>query len=473
MELRDYLSVLRRYWRSITTVVLLGVLLGAAVSLLSTPTYTSKVSLFFSVRSAGTTSELNSGASFAEGQVTSFAKVVTTDIVLDPVIDDLALDTTVAKLAQDISVTVPASTATMDIAVTQGTPEQAFQVASAVATELIEAVDTLSPPLPDGTKPVVATVVKNPQVPTSPTTPKTSVNLALGLLLGLLIGAGQALLRDQLNLTVRTDRDIARVTDAAILGRVPIGEANEQPLVLHGDPHSLRAEAYRGLRTNLLFLGLDQGHRAMVVTSSVPSEGKTTNAINIATTLAAAGDRVLLIDADLRKPKVAKFLSIEGSVGLTTVLIGEAELDDVIQPVGTRNLSVLASGPTPPNPAELLGMNRMRTLIADVSRRFDTVIIDAPPLLAVTDAAVLSQVTDGVLVVVGSGDVKRPELSNALAALDQVDARVLGLLLGKVRARDAAAYGYKYSYGYTSDPHHQPAAPVAKAPKASRAARGQ
>ena len=454
MELSDYLRILRKYWRSITAVTLAGILLAAVATLFIKPTYTSDASLFFSIRSASSVNELNAGSNYAENQVQSFAKVARTDIVLQPVIDELGLDTTTAKLAQDITVTIPAKTATLDLAVEADTPAQAAEIAAAVATRLIATVDELSPPAADGTKPVLATVIKQPKVPAAPSSPNVPRTLAIGAMLGLLLGAGQALLRDLLNLNIRSERDLEPVTDVALLGVIPDGGPTpEGPLDLAADPHGLRAEAYRSVRTNLQFLGLDQGHRAIVVTSSIPGEGKTTTSLHIAHTLAASGERVLVIDADLRRPKIASYLNVEGAVGLTTVLIGDASLEDVVQPHGTVNLDVLASGPIPPNPAELLGHPRMAKLIAAASERYDTVIIDSPPLLPVTDAAVLSRLSDGMLVVVGAGTVKRPELGNALASLERVDARVLGLLLNRVRERDADTYGYRYTSEAAPQPH--------------------
>lgn len=276
-------------------------------------------------------------------------------------------------------------------------------------------------------------------------------NLALGAMLGLLLGAGLAIVRDMLNLSIHSERDIERVTEIPVIGVVPEDdEAVRNPLVLHADPHSQRAEAYRSLRTNLQFLGLDRGKRSIVGTSSVPGEGKTTTAINTASTLAAAGERVLLIDADLRRPKVARYLSVEGGVGLTTVLIGEAQLGDVVQQCGVNDLHVVAAGALPPNPAELLGLPQMQQLLAEASRRYDTVIIDAPPLLPVTDAAVLSRTTDGTLVVVGSSIARRPQLAKALEALERVDTRILGLLLTRARGHDAGHYRYDYSYEPTT-----------------------
>jgi len=469
LTLPDYLSLLRKYWRSIVAITLVAISLAATYCVLVQPTYTSKASLFFSVNSANSASDLKAGSSYAESQVQSFAKVARTDIVLQPVIDKLGLATTPGQLAEQVTVTVPTKTAALDLAVVANSPESAAQVAQAISERLVTTIDQLSPPSPDGAKSVTATIITPAQLPVSPTTPNTMQNLTLGAMLGLLMGAGLAIVRDMLNLSIRSERDIERVTEIPVIGVVPEDDdAVRNPLVLHADPHSQRAEAYRSLRTNLQFLGLDRGKRSIVVTSSVPGEGKTTTAINTASTLAAAGERVLLIDADLRRPKVARYLSVEGGVGLTTVLIGEAQLGDVVQPCGVNDLHVVAAGALPPNPAELLGLPQMQQLLAEASRRYDTVIIDAPPLLPVTDAAVLSRITDGTLVVVGSSIARRPELAKALEALERVDTRILGLLLTRARGHDAGHYRYDYSYQPTtreqgpvieqiSDAHEPPA----------------
>ncbi|WP_145952932.1 polysaccharide biosynthesis tyrosine autokinase [Tessaracoccus aquimaris] len=416
--------------------------------------YTSSASLFLSIRSAGTVGELQAGSNYAANQVQSFAKVAKSGFVLTPVIEDLQLSVTPEQLARRVAVTIPAQTATMDLAVTADSPEEAARIAHAITERLIVAVDELSPPGADGQKPVVATVIRQPLVPTAPTSPKPLQNLAIGGLVGLLLGAGQALLRDVLNTVVRSRRDIEQVSDQAILGAIPLDESGDV-LVLNSDPHGLRAEAYRSMRTNLQFLALDKGGRSIVVTSSVPGEGKTSTAINLAATLAAAGEKVLLIDADLRRPRVAAQLQLEGAVGLTTVLIGDARLGDVVQPYGRTPLDVLTAGRVPPNPAELLGHTRMRALLEDASKLYDTVIIDSPPLLPVTDAAVLAGETAGVLVVVGSGIVRRPELTASLEVLERVEARVLGLVFNRVKRSEGEAYGYRHSY-YSDHPRAAP-----------------
>lgn len=457
MELADYLQIMRKHWRSVTAVTLGTLLLAALFSLIARPTYTSSSTIFLSIKNASTAGELNAGSSYVENQAQSFAKVARTPIVLQPVIDDLGLDTTPEQLATSVTASVPTNTATIDLSVVRGDAVEATEIAAAVSDRLIVVVSQLSPPGPDGAEPVVATVVKPATVPTSPTSPKVAQNLALGVLLGLLLGAGQAILRDTLNTQVRSVKDIERVTDRPVLGTVAFDpDASTHPLVLQVDPHSPRAEAYRSLRTNLQFLGLADGNRSMVVTSSIPGEGKTTSAINIASTLATAGERVLLIDADLRRPKLANYLKLEGSVGLTTVLIGEARFEEVVQPYGNTRLDVLAAGPVPPNPAELLGFDAMAQLVTWATQHYDHVIIDAPPLLPVTDAAVLSKIVSGTLIIAGARKVRRGELEAAIDSLDRVEARVLGIVLNMVQQADSARYAYWYSYEQAYPPK-QPA----------------
>lgn len=447
MELTDYLRVLRKYWRSATAVTLVAILAAAAFSLLTKATYTATTSVFLSVKSVATAGELNSGSTYAENQVQSFARVARTPIVLQAVVDRLNLSVSAERLAQDVTATVPSNTATIDLSVENGDPAQAALIANAVGEQVVETVKQLSPPTADGSDTVEATVIRPASVPVSPTTPKVTQNLALGLLLGLMLGVGQAVLRDTLYTKIRNERDLERVTDRPLLGTIVFDEAmSNRPVPGIVSDHSLAGEAYRRLRTNLQFLGLPPGERALVITSTVPAEGKTTTAVNTAITMAEAGASVLLIDADLRRPRVADAFGLESAAGLTSVLIGQATLDDVVQPIGNTSLDVLTSGPIPPNPSEMLGFDAMKALLTQVGRLYDVVIIDSPPLLPVTDAAVLARSTAGALVVVGARVVRRGELDAALNTLDQVDARVLGLVLNKVQLDDESLYGYGYRY---------------------------
>jgi capsular exopolysaccharide synthesis family protein len=268
---------------------------------------------------------------------------------------------------------------------------------------------------------------------------------------------GFAVLRETLDTRIRNEHDVESVTDVSILGGIVFDpKAAERPLIVHVDPRSPRAESFRSLRTNLQFLDVGRADRSFVVTSAVPSEGKSTTAANLAIALADSGASVLLIDADLRRPKMAQYMGIEGGAGLTDVLIGRAEVADVIQPWGRAKLFVLPAGRIPPNPSELLGSARMMHFIGEFNKNYDVVIYDTPPLLPVTDAAILAKSVGGALVVVSAGRTHKNQLRGAIAALANVEASISGLVLTMLPAKGPDAYGYGrygsaygYGYGYT------------------------
>lgn len=218
------------------------------------------------------------------------------------------------------------------------------------------------------------------------------------------------------------------------------------PMVItHHDPGSIAAEAFRVLRTNLQFMGLDKPVKTILITSATPGEGKTTTAINLAIAFAQTGAKVLLIDADLRRPTVAKVLGVENWKGLTSALLTQDEPEDFLVQTAIPGLSVLTSGPLPPNPAELVGSGRMGRLLEHLAERFDVVLVDSPPVLAVTDACVLAPKVDGALMVVRSGKVEREKAVRAKEALTAVKANLLGVVLGDVSQKHGEGYYYYYS----------------------------
>ncbi|HYG57419.1 MAG TPA: CpsD/CapB family tyrosine-protein kinase [Symbiobacteriaceae bacterium] len=215
-------------------------------------------------------------------------------------------------------------------------------------------------------------------------------------------------------------------------------------VVTYHDPSAVASEAYRVLRTNLQFMGLDEPLKSVLVTSSTPAEGKSTTAANLAVSFAQAGHSVCLVDADLRRPTIAKIFRVENWLGLTTALIGQGGLDACLRPGCVDGLTLLTSGPVPPNPSELLGSARMVSLLATLEERFDMVIIDTPPVLAVTDAAVLGPKVGGVLMVVRSGGVDHKQAQRAKASLEAVKARMLGVVLSAVQTEGKDGYYYYY-----------------------------
>ncbi|GAA2096370.1 polysaccharide biosynthesis tyrosine autokinase [Microlunatus panaciterrae] len=459
MELRDYLTILRRRWITVVVVTLATVAAAAALTLTMTPQYTATTRLFFGVQGGESVTDMAQGSTYTEKQMSSYAEVATSPLVLDRVIKDLNLDTTSGGLAGHVSATAPTGTVILEISATETDPKLAARIANSVSEQLTAVAGDLSPERPDGSEAVRATILAKAQVPGAPSAPSVKRNLALGLLLGLLLGMGVALLRHLLDTKVRSEQDVQALTDSAVLGIVPFDISTpNHPVAMHDDPLGARSEAMRRLRTNLQFVDVAEHAKSIVVTSSIPGEGKSTTTINLAVSLADAGQRVLLVDADLRRPSVAEYLGLEGRAGLTTVLIGRADLDDVVQPWQQSSLDILPAGQIPPNPSELLGSKAMQHLMEQLSQRYDMVLLDSPPLLPVTDAAILSKFAGGTLVVVGADRIHRPQLREALESLTTVDANVVGIVLNKIARRDTSAYVYDSSYAPEDEVTFHPAA---------------
>ncbi|MFC8682676.1 polysaccharide biosynthesis tyrosine autokinase [Microbacterium ureisolvens] len=454
MELTDYIRILRKNWVIIVVATLVGIGAAAAWSLTRTPQYEAQSTVFVSTQSGSTIQDLQQGSNFTQSRVQTYTNLVKTPIVMGPVIAELELGTTADELAASVEATAALNTTLITITVTGPDPVQAADIANALGASLTSAVEQLETPNGTETSPVRLTRVKDAIPPLSPSSPNVPLNLALGALVGLALGIGVAVLRSVLDTRIRTPRDVEQVTDRPLIGAIAFDpKAKERPLIVHADPLSPRAESFRAMRTNLQFLETE-GRASFVITSSVPSEGKTTTAINLAIALADAGKRVALLDTDLRKPKVAEYLGIEGGVGLTDVLIGRARLSDVMLPWGNRSLYVLPAGKIPPNPSELLGSKSMRQLLEVLERDVDIVLCDAPPLLPVTDAAILAKETNGAIVIVSAGHTNRHQLSGAIDALNIAGAHIAGLAMTMVPTRgpDSYAYGYGYgAYGYVDE----------------------
>lgn len=456
LDLRDYLRILSRNWIIIVAGALVGLLVGGLTTVLAKPTYTAETQLFVSIQNSGSAQELQQGNSFSQARVQSYVKTVATPVVLGPAIDALGLDMSPTQLAGKIKAGSDLNTVIINISVSDNSPVQAAAIAQAVAGSLIQAVDSLERPKTGGSSPVGLSVITPATAPPTPSAPNSKLNLLLGALLGLLLGVGLSALRTTLDNKVRGEADLRRITDAPLLGGISFDpSAVSSPLLSREDQQSPRAESFRQLRTNLQFANVSGRANTVLITSSLPGEGKTTSATNLAIALAQSGQTVCLIDADLRRPMVSEYLGLDRNAGLTTALIGRADVNDLLQPWGEHNLYVLTSGQVPPNPSELLGSDEMKGLIDRLGEAFETIVIDAPPLLPVTDAAVLSQHVGGVVLVVGSQKLTLPELEKSLNALHMVGANLLGLLLNRLPVKGPDAYSYSY-YSQTVSTGNRP-----------------
>lgn len=452
VELRDYLRILQKSWILIAILLLLGVAAAAGFSILQTPKYSSSAKVFVSTSGGSTVADLQQGNTFTQQRVKTYADLTTTPIVLLPVIADLGLDLSSGELASMVTASAPLDTTLIEISVTNEDPALAAEIATAVSASLTQVVENIETSGDDvqSTSPVKLTLVQHAEAAQAPVSPNAPLYIALGGIIGLALGVGVAALREALDNRVRNERDVEIITDAPVLGGIVFDpKANERPLIVHDDPRSPRAESFRTLRTNLQFLDVGRVNRAFVVTSSIQSEGKSTSTANLAIALADTGARVLLVDADLRRPKLHEYLGLEGAVGLTDLLIGTAEPEDVIQPWGKKDLFVLPAGKIPPNPSELLGSEALTRLLNEFNRAFDVVLFDSAPLLPVTDAAILARTVGGTIVICAAGKTHKNQLKGALAALGNVDAPVSGIVLTMLPTKGPDAYGYgRYGYGY-------------------------
>jgi capsular exopolysaccharide synthesis family protein len=445
LDLRDYFRVLRRSWIIITACTAAGLLIAGAAVLLTKPSYTANTQLFVAIQNSGTVQELQQGNIFTQARVQSYVKTVSTPTVLQPAIDSLGIDITPQELSKQIKASNEVNTVLITIAATDNSPVQAAAIAQAVSESLVAAVENLERPQAGGTSPVRLSVVTPAAAPTLPSAPNTGLIIVMGFILGLLAGVGAAMIRVLVDTKIRGEADLRRITDAPILGGIAFDtDANTRPLLSQISSHSPRSESFRQLRTNLQFANISGAARSVLVTSSLPGEGKSTTATNLAIALAQGGQSVCLIDADLRRPMVHEYLGLERNAGLTTALIGTADVSDLLQPWGDDNLYVLTSGSIPPNPSELLGSAQMNDLLLRLEQSFDVVIIDAPPLLPVTDAAVLAQRVGGVIVISGVQKVKRHDVERSLNALAMVGVEILGIVLNRLPVKGPDAYAYSY-----------------------------
>jgi len=448
VEIRDYLRLVKVRWPLIAVTVLLALAAAALMTMRTVPQYSSTARLFVSTQ--GNATDPYSGGLFSEQRVASYADLITGENLAQRVVDKLDLDESAGALSGQISSSVSPDTVILQVTVTDPSPARAQQLTQAVATEFSQLVAQLETPPGKRQPPIKVTVVDSADLPAGPISPRPLRNLALAGVLGLMLGLGLAVVKDMLDTTVKSADDVTAATKASLLGSIRYDpSAKISPLVSQLDSRAQRVEAFRMLRTSLQFIDVDKRSKVFVVSSAVPAEGKTTTAVNLALTLAQADQQVLLIEADLRRPRVSTYLRLESAVGLTTVLIGRIGVEEAIQPWGeSGELHVLTSGTIPPNPSELLQSMAMEEMLAKLRTRYDVILIDAPPLLPVTDAALLAAQADGALLVVRYGKTTKDQLTLAVERLNSVDAKLLGTVINMTPNRDSSEYGHGYGYGY-------------------------
>jgi non-specific protein-tyrosine kinase len=442
----EFARALRKRWRVLIVTALIITLAGAAYVALVTPKYSSKAQLFV----AGSDQSDPSSAYFSnltsQQRVASYVDIIGSEAVLSPVVKQLGLPYTWQHLGGEVSASNATGTQVISVSATDSNAHRAADIANAVATRASTYLATLDS-VGGSASPVKVTLFEHASPASSPSSPKVVLDVIAALLVGLALGVGLAVLRDSLDTSLKDIEDIKRRFRVAALGAIPFDRATpKNPIVVKTSGGIGRAEAFRQLRTNLQFVQIDEQPRSIVVTSSISDEGKTTTACNLAVVLAQVGVDVILVEGDLRRPRVAEYMGLESAVGLSSALMGWSPWQDAVQDWGSDSvrLRVLASGPLPPNPSEMLSGESMDRLLTDLEDNCDVVIIDGPPLLPVADSAVLAASATGTILVVRQGKTRHQQVARALQALTAVDGRLYGVVLNMARGSAIETEGYYY-----------------------------
>jgi polysaccharide biosynthesis transport protein len=456
MELYEYWRLLLRHLPLLIVTSVLGLSGASYVNFVAVPQYSASADVF--VTTPSTTIDVGSlatGSNFSEQRVVSYAQIISGPATLGPVIEKLDLGITTSELAQSVNAFAPDGTVLIRINVNGEDPNKVAAIANAVAEQFEQTVQFLEATSASTSTNIKVTPVRQALPNYNPTSPNKLLNLILGAVLGFAIGSGLVILRIFFDKTVKNEDHLG---DIPLLGTILYDPtARDTPLLTQVSPYSGRAEAFRQIRTNLQFLGETQERKVIAMTSALPNEGKTTTVINLALSLSSTGLRVLLIDADLRRPQLNLFLEIPtNQEGVTEILSQSQKLQkfranpDTMMVNLSPTFDVLCSGSIPSQPAELLGSESFKALI-DASRKvYDVILLDCPPTLPITDAAVIAQSVDAVLLVVKAGKTTIKQFRGTQENLMNVDAKILGCIINMIPSnRRSEEYGYRYGYkGY-------------------------
>lgn len=450
VDFTEILRLAQRRWKTIVSIFVVALIISALFTYTQHKKYQATARVFIST-DVNNPAEMLYASMFSQQRVSSYADLATSSELMHRVAKKLNSSLTPTELAGKISATVPSNSVLISIQATDENPQVAQKVAQAEAQAFTSYISDLERPAGKSVSPVKATITDNAQPPGSPVSPRTGLNLAIAAAIGLILGCAVAVLRDLLDTSVKSADDVQKVVERPVMAHMPYDAAvPKQPLLTDTSANTMRSEAFRLLRTNLQFLDLDANPKSFVITSAVAEEGKTSTSVNLAIALAQAGRRVLLVDGDLRRPRVARMLGLESAVGLTTVLVGRSDLESSIQMHQESGVHFLSSGPIPPNPTEILQSRATRDLMHLLRDSYDAVIIDAPPLLPVADAAIMATDVDGAILVVRHGKTTRDQLEHATERLEQVGGRLFGAVVNMTPRRRTSNYAYGEEYVYAT-----------------------
>lgn len=436
MNLTEYVKLLRSRWVTVCVTMAVVVVCAGAITALTKPLYQSSTRLFVATAPGASLAETYQGNRFSQERVISYTELLTGHTLAQRTIDKLGLEMTAEELQNQIQATAKLDSVLIKLYVTDPSPIQARDIANTLTDEFVAMVREIETPTADGASDARIFVEQRAMAADSPVVPNTFRNLAVGVMLGLLAGVGLAIGRDMLDNTVKDGSAVEDIAGVGVAGSIPLNkDLRRRAAIAFEGKNTATTESFRKLRTNLQFLNVDNPPRVIMLTSSASGEGKSTTAINLALALAETEHHVIIVDGDLRCPKVHSYLGLIGNVGFSTVLSGASSLRDSVQSTRYPGLTVLASGPIPPNPSALLGSQSAKKVLAQLRADYDYVIVDSAPLLAVADASVLAASVDGVLLLTRYGKTRSDQLEHSVANLQNVGAQLLGVAFTMVPAR--------------------------------------
>jgi capsular exopolysaccharide synthesis family protein len=420
--------------------VIIAMAVGAGAAMLfianTQPVYAGTVTFFVNTTPVSGVSPLQ-GDQYAQQRVATYVRLVSSDRLAAMITDDTGSDRSVSAIAASLSGESPLNTVLLTATATGASRTEVLSMTKSVSTQFVKMIRTIDPT-------VSLEVTSGPALAPEPVEPRKKLDLGLGVFAGLGVGAGAAIARRALDTRVRSAADLRSAAGVDVLGVIGRDKrARKAPLLVGPAKASARTEAFRKLRTNLRGRQVTEGSSVIVVTSSVYGEGKSMTAANLAVTFADGGQKVLLVDADLRRPRVIDYWGLRPSLGLADVLAGKAAVNDCFHSGGVDRLTLLSGGRPPSDPAQVIGSPRMRELLAALRNRFDVIVIDAPPLLPVTDAALATGQADGAILVVRYGKTRLAQVSSAIDALESAGARLIGCVVNMASPDGSRAHPVK------------------------------
>ena len=449
VTIRNYLRLLLKHRYLILGGLVIGLAAGVFSVATAETTNRGKVSFFISSSGEGTVQAANVGDQFALRRVNSYLALLGTDRLAQMILDETGLDSSPASVRRLISGSADLNTVLLTARVDHPDRERAEVITDSLSRQFPDLVADVERPTV-GEPTVRLELVSGPAVSEVPI--QTRWILATRIAAGLLIALALALLRELTDNRIQSIDRALTLAKAPLLGLVTFDRsASKSPLILGDGVGSMRAEQYRQVRTSLQFVDPDHRAKVVVVTSSIPSEGKSVTAANLAVSMARSGQRVVIVDADLRRPTAARLFGVPQEVGVVEVLRGQVSVYDVLQPWGDMDLTVLAAGGHTSNPSELLGTVAMARLVSTLRSEYDAVIIDTPPLLPVTDASIVATLVDGVVLMVRPDKVTRAQLERSLGNLERVHANLLGIV-GTMLPERSSPYNGAYYHSSEAPP---------------------